>query len=673
MGNFGQSMPQADRTQLPQSQSGQMIANSLQNVSQVADQFHQEQVKKDNLEASIKVSQFGLDAENMGADYRQKVASGQMSSTDADLAFSKDYGLKIDELTQQLPKTVRENYKKDLANYGLNQVGTFYQTGRNTEAETAKTSLKMTIDNASKLSDVNEADKLVQAAFLSSSDYTSPSEKIELYGNYRYKQQSNQLGARLAVASSVEDFEGIKKDLSDETKYPNISGEARNSSLKAVESGIVRIQKQMVAEQNKRESKATTMVSGVKASVLSGGAIDLNYFSDVAEVVKGTEAEEEFNFWQNNYVSIHKFLALDTNGKKAQLDKMEQEFKNNPSDNASYRKALLGVYRGAYNDAISSAKSDGATVANNLGFSVNSFTGSELINNPNQTVNTIIGNLVNLNQAKKHEPNINLNPIAEQNKLDIQQSFANAKAPQQLNVLAEVMKQTKLNNVSPSAALGIINTIGGGDKNYNIAAIAVANNLSYQGKSVGSIILNGANSIKSGNQITPSILEDKYREKISNLATDGDFNANWTAFKSAYAYFESQAGHTQKSKDDVQNDDSFNKAMNAVTGGIYQQHNTDFFGSNKFKTSNGTIAKWMVQKPYQMSDSTFENAVNSGIEQVASRLKIDPVFIKDNIRLKARDGSSFDRNVVYDLLDADGKRWTVNGKHQMIIITNKQR
>ena len=602
----------------------------------------------------------------MGADYRQKVASGQMRDTDADLAFSKDYGLKVDELAEQLPKTVRDEYKKNLASYGLNQVGTFYQTGRATEAETAKTSLKMTIDNASKLTDVNEADKLVQTAFASSLDYTSPSEKMELYGNYRHKQQSNQLGARLAVASSVEDFEGIKSDLSNEAKYPNISGEARNSGMKAVESGITRIQKQVVVAQNKRESEATKMVSDVKANVLSGGAIDLNYFSDALEAVKGTQAEKEFSFWQNNYDGIHKFIALNTNAQKAQLDKMEKEFKNNPSDNASDRNALLGVYRGAYNDAVSNAKSDSATVASNLGFDVKPFTGMELVVNPKQAVGTIINNLVNLNEAKKHEPNINLNPISEQNKLDIQQSFANAKAPQQLNVLAEIMKQARSTNIPKGSAIGIIETIGGGNKDYNVAAQAVALNLNYQGKSVGGIILSGASAIKKGTHITPTILDKEFREKVSNLSLDLDYNATYAAMKSAYAFFESQSGNVSKSKDDPVNEESFKKALESITGGIYQQHNTDFFGSEKFKTSNGTITKWMVQKPYMMKDATFESNIESGFNQVGKQLKINPEYIKNNFRLQARDDTAFKNLVIYDLLDANGNPWIVNRKVQMI-------
>ena len=68
------------------------IGNAIQGV---VDERKKEQLKKDDLTASTVVSQFGLDAENMAADYRQKVASNQMSDVDADLAFSKEYGLKM--------------------------------------------------------------------------------------------------------------------------------------------------------------------------------------------------------------------------------------------------------------------------------------------------------------------------------------------------------------------------------------------------------------------------------------------------------------------------------------------------------------------------------------------------------------------------------------------------
>ena len=47
MGNFGNAMPQVQRIQMPQDQSGQMIANSLQNVGQVAAQADQQQRERE--------------------------------------------------------------------------------------------------------------------------------------------------------------------------------------------------------------------------------------------------------------------------------------------------------------------------------------------------------------------------------------------------------------------------------------------------------------------------------------------------------------------------------------------------------------------------------------------------------------------------------------------------
>ena len=207
MGNFGNAMPQVERIQMPQNQSGQMISGALQNVSQVAGQYAEkqkaEQEKRDNLTASTVVSQFSLDAENMAADYRQKVASNQMSDVDADLAFSKEYGLKMDEVVSQLPKTVSQGYKENLVKYGTGQIGSFYQTGRNVAGETAKTNLKLTLENASKMGDQVAAQPLVDNAFNAAADYLSPAEVIEFRANYKQQQQSNNIGYRLASAKTL--------------------------------------------------------------------------------------------------------------------------------------------------------------------------------------------------------------------------------------------------------------------------------------------------------------------------------------------------------------------------------------------------------------------------------------------------------------------------------------
>ena len=51
MGNFGNAMPQVGRIQMPQNQSGQMIAGAMQNISQAAQQIHE----KEKLEQENKI------------------------------------------------------------------------------------------------------------------------------------------------------------------------------------------------------------------------------------------------------------------------------------------------------------------------------------------------------------------------------------------------------------------------------------------------------------------------------------------------------------------------------------------------------------------------------------------------------------------------------------------
>ena len=676
MGNFGRAMPQVERIQMPQSNLGQ-LGGALQNISQASGQYaekqQEEQKKRDSLAASTTVSQFSLDAESMAADYRQKVASGQMSDTDADLGFSKEYGLKMDEVVSQLPKTVSQSYKENLVKYGTGQIGTFYQTGRNVAGETAKTNLKLTLENAAKMGDQAAAQPLVDNAFNAALDYLSPAEQLELKSNYKQQQQSNNIGYRLSSAKTVQDYQGIYDELQDENKYTGLPGSTRNSVMNSAQSGILRIQKQEQQAQNKKESEAVKLVNDFQGNVLSGGKIDLDYISNLDTATSGTAANKDFQFLKENYVGIQRFQDLNTNDKKVQLDQLERDFKNTPSDNASDRKKLLDLYRNSYNQDVSDAKSDNVSAAGKLGIEVSGFTGQQLLSDPAGTMGLIVNNLHALNQAKKHEPNISLDPIPALNKSDIQESFNNANAKQKLDVLASIMKGANKSGLSLNATKGIIKTIGGGDGIYNIAAVAVANNAVYNGKSTGHIILSGASLIKSQNQITPSDLEETYRGRISNFAGDSDYSANWSAFKSAYAYFEAEAGHNQKSKDDGHNADSLNKALDATTGGLYQQHNTSWIGSGKFKTTNGTVTDWQVQKPYLMSDAGFDTAINSGFDQIAQKHKLSPDFVKDNYRLQARQGSTYDRNVIYDLLDADGKQWNVNGKTQMIIITNKRR
>ncbi|KQK43085.1 hypothetical protein AQ484_11065 [Acinetobacter baumannii] len=330
----GREAPQAQMQSFTPNTGLAEIGRSIGNI---AEKQKQDQIKKDDLTASTIVSQFGLDAENMGAEYRQKVASG-MSATDADLEFSKEYGLKMDEVIAQLPTSVSQGYKENLVKYGAGQVGTFYQTERNVAGDLARTNLKLTLENGSKMRDQEAALPLVENAFNAAADYLSPAEVIEFRANYKQQQQSNDIGYRLASAKTVQDYQKIYDELQDERNYDGLPGSTRNSVMHSAQSGILRIQKQEQQAHNKKEADAVKLVNALQSNVLSGGKIDLEYMTNIGKATEGTAAYSDFQFLQENYVKIQEFQNLSTNDKKVKLDQLERDFKNTPSDNASDRK-----------------------------------------------------------------------------------------------------------------------------------------------------------------------------------------------------------------------------------------------------------------------------------------------------------------------------------------------
>ena len=64
MGNLGNAMPQVERIQMPQNQTGQMIAGALQNVSQVSGQYAQQKDQQQR-EAEAKQKQISLYHDNI--------------------------------------------------------------------------------------------------------------------------------------------------------------------------------------------------------------------------------------------------------------------------------------------------------------------------------------------------------------------------------------------------------------------------------------------------------------------------------------------------------------------------------------------------------------------------------------------------------------------------------
>ncbi|MEG2434551.1 MAG: methyl-coenzyme M reductase, partial [Acinetobacter sp.] len=131
MGNLGNAMPQVERIQMPQNQTGQMIAGALQNVSQVADQYAQQKDQQQR-EAEAKQKQISLYHDNIAEAeakvklddvltsemseqvtlLKNEVSNGSANATVANESLKKWSDERYKQLEAEMPGHAQQNLKQ---------------------------------------------------------------------------------------------------------------------------------------------------------------------------------------------------------------------------------------------------------------------------------------------------------------------------------------------------------------------------------------------------------------------------------------------------------------------------------------------------------------------------------------------------------------------------------
>ena len=131
MGNLGNAMPQVERIQMPQNQTGQMIAGALQNVSQVSDQYAQQKDQQQR-EAEAKQKQISLYHDNIAEAeakvilddvltsemseqvtlLKNEVANGSANATVANESLKKWSDERYKQLETEMPGHAQQNLKQ---------------------------------------------------------------------------------------------------------------------------------------------------------------------------------------------------------------------------------------------------------------------------------------------------------------------------------------------------------------------------------------------------------------------------------------------------------------------------------------------------------------------------------------------------------------------------------
>lgn len=670
MGNFGNAMPQVQRVQLPQDQSGQMIANSLQNVGQVAEQQHQRQVEKDRLQGATVASNFSLDIENLAGDYRQRVAAGE-DATLIDREFSTEFAKRLDDTLLQIPETVRKDFAPKFTNFGNQQIGSFYEIGRRTEVEKAKTNVRLSLENFAKNEDVAVARQGAIETIQAARPFLTPSEALLLAQDFNQNLSLNTVNRKILTATKNSDINGldaIDSELAKEDgEHSSLGGQTINQLRSTIASRKLSIEQHQRQEAKAIESTARTTVDDFIQNVISGLPIDDKYRNDVDKLSQGTDSREDFEIFDQNRVQIQKFIGMDTNSKKAFLDNYRTRLSKTPTAKATRDMKLYNTFLQAYNTDLDMAKNDPVGYAVSQNQDIKRITGIDVISNPAQAVKNILHNDTVLQIMRQKEPNLNLNPISKDDLEGIKQSMDRATIPQKIGFISQLIKQVPKNEYGQKLVELTLQQVGQENNSYLLASQFLAHNLSYKGVPVAKGILQGEKLIKDRNVIIPTMLEAETRRRIGSLAQNGDFNATFNAVSNMYALYANQRGVTHDKKDVMMNEEALSDAINAVTGGVYTQKKEGIFGwrtrNAGFTLKDNDIDSWQIEKPYGWSDAKFESRLEESYKTVSFNTGISVKDLKENYRLQVRDNTNLDSVTIYDLLDSNGEKINIKDKN----------
>ena len=662
MGNFGQSMPQAERTQLPQSQSGQMIANSLQNVSQVAQQFDQKQREQeaqqkqialyhDKLatdEAKIKLDDvLTTEMSDQIVSIKDQVSKGVISAAEGKTQLQTWSKTKYSEVESTLPMHSKHELDAYWNNNIQRQENDFLPLQLRADLQKSSQLVDRAFDIATRYDEQQGREYL--ETYLTNSNLPE-ADKSAYRQKYNTTRNLMSIDGRINTAlenGSVEDLNGLLTDLKG-GQYGYVDGPTIQDKQKQVLSRIDALNQKKQVEENKRVTMAGKVFNEFKANVLTGRAIDSEYASNVGTSVVGTEYEGEYQFYKAQSENFQKFSRLKTSDQLAMINQQKAKMKNSSSAEAQTEEKVLGVYEEIYKDKLNTIKDNPNQAVREAGLQPHDLTAAELKTDSGSFAKKVVENGVN--QIALKDVNIKLQPISNEDLPEAKQAFEGMGVNAKLNFIGSLIGQSKNLPNGHRVWGATLGQLGGGDQSYILAGIARLNGYkSNEGEDVATAIISGTQALKNKQMIMPKdeLLKQEFNKYVGNSASGQTANMTFAGFKSIYAHLVERDNYQHKDKDDISKT-ALSTALSLATGGVYEQDLK--FGNEK----------WKVSKPYGMANDAFEANVTLGLKYISSKTNIN-VNDLESLRLRRSDQRSAKGEIQYDLVNARGNPLIVNG------------
>ncbi|WHP06930.1 methyl-coenzyme M reductase [Acinetobacter corruptisaponis] len=677
MGNFGNAMPQVQRIQMPQDQSGQMIANTLQNVGQVVAQADQQQREREaqnkqlenynnqlaEKEGQLKVddflsSKFSEQVTLLRNDVANGVKTSQQASDELKIWSDDQYK----ELSSSLPMHAQQQYKAQIDSSVGRQGAGFLPLQLKANEQRELNIVDRAFSEATRRP-TNEREPYF-LSYLKTANIPV-AEKEALLLKLRVESNKIDVDGRILSAvdsSNIDELRTLSTELG-KGAYKDLNGGQVQDYQASIASKIHTIQSRQQVEENKRISESNKVFNEFRDAVLTGRNLDSAYIDNVRKAVVGTPSQADFDFYLAHSNNFQKFSKLGTSEQLKLINQTKANMKNSSSADPVREEKVLNVYQSTYNEKLKTAKENPNQLLAENGIQVPELNPAELKINPQG----FIKNLVQVGgyqlALKASDGNVAIKPFSDDVLPQVKDTVDKLPIDQKLNFIGNLIGQTKDINGGNEIWKAALKQVGGDDPSYAAAGLARFHNYrSTEGRDLATSIISGAQLLKNEQFAMPKEkdLRAKFNAYIGQTITGESANKAYEVFKAVYADTMVARHQIHVNADESPKDDITKTALGMVTGGVYEQAGTSL------NYMGGKTTSWKVTKPYGMTDAVFAGKLDKGYKDLSKQTGRTVADLKT---LFLKQGETRSNGLVeYRLLNTQGKPLVVNGTPWLILV-----
>ncbi|WP_049175093.1 hypothetical protein [Acinetobacter ursingii] len=672
MGNFGNAMPQVERIQMPQDQSGQMIAGALQNagntISQIAQKRDEEQRQQEITNKNIELYQNKLqtqeaqlkldeslttDFSDKVADIKNRVGNGDINAQQADEELKTWSADKFSQLKTELPGHSQQELQQYWDSNVNRQRGSFFPLQLKATEQKGVVLSDRYFDVATRMGREDGKNYLLQNL---STLPLSQAQKESMALKYESTRDIIEVNKSIADAVAANDISALEQTATGLKDKKYLDGTTVQKYQTEITSKIATLQQRQQVSENKRFNEAEKVTNQYIQAVLTGQSLSLEYQNNVEQAVKGTPSEAEYQFYTKQSSDFIRFSKLNTSQQLAEINKRQVAQKNSSSADPVAENKILSTYQQIYDAKLKTNKENPTQALREKGIQLPEINAAEIKVNPAQFVQNVV-TIGSYQVAQQNtDSNATVKPIPEESLPDAKKAWNEAGVSQKIDLIGNLISQSKGIKGSEKIWGSALGQLSNGDQAYVMAGVARMNNYrSDAGLDVATAIVAGKQALKNKQMIQPKddVLKQKFNEYVGQSVSGATANMTFEAYKSIYAYLTETRGQQHKDADDYK-EEIGNTALSLATGGTYTQD-----GNFKDYTNRG-IKDWKVSKPYGMADSTFEAKIQSGYKTISQQTGLS-VNDLQNFRLARSSKTTPQGELMYDLINERGQPLVVKG------------